>query len=545
MSTPLKVDAWSAALAGHPDSDFARYVTSGLRYGFHIGVNSTRDLKGAKANMLSARQNPAVIDDYIQKEVGLGNILGPFLKGTLEGVHINRFGCIQKKHQPGKWRLITDLSYPSGLSVNDAIDPKLCSLTYISVDQVAQKAMSLGVGSLMAKIDIKSAYRLVPVHPSDRHYLGMEWDGREYVDGMLPFGLRSAPKIFTAVADGLEWCIRQAGVDNVFHYLDDYIVLGQPDSDQCKLYLDILERICTLLGVPLAPEKKDGPTWRIIFLGIIIDTQKGELSLPQHKLDRLLAAVELWESKRSCTRRELESLIGTLQHACKVIRPGRSFLRRAIALLSVAKQPYHYIRLNNEFKSDLMWWKTFARGWNGTSIIVRLGQPEVTMVSDASGVWGCGAWSENSWFQMEWDEASREKNISVKELLPIIIAAVVWGPQWKGKSVCARCDNKAVVDVLRSRTSKEKDLMQLLRCLFFLEACHQFQLSSEHIAGVDNELADDLSRNRLSDFRAKTTGMNDSPSLIPSYLLQWLLQPQQNWSSPSWIHQFSTFARRE
>lgn len=111
--------------------------------------------------------------------------------------------------------------------------------------------------------------------------------------------------------------------------------------------------------------------------------------------------------------------------------------------------------------------------------------------------------------------------------------------------MCVKCDNRAVVDVLGSRCSKEKGLMQLLRCLFFLEACHQFQLSSQHIAGVDNDLADDLSRDRLAEFRVKTTGMNGGHSVIPPSLLQWLLQPRQDWSSPTWNQQFATFSRRE
>ena len=92
--------------------------------------------------------------------------------------------------------MITDLSHPSNESINDAIDPQLCSLSYISVDQIARRAMQLGVGAKLAKIDIKSAYRLIPVHPADRCYLGMDWKGRIYIDGMLPFGLCSAPKIF-------------------------------------------------------------------------------------------------------------------------------------------------------------------------------------------------------------------------------------------------------------------------------------------------------------------------------------------------------------
>ena len=123
------------------------------------------------------------------------------------GLYVNRFGVIPKGHNTGKWRLITDLSYPPGQSINDGIDPALCSLSYASVDQVAKVVVEFGKGALMAKIDIESAYRLVPVHHHDHPLQEMEWQGNLYVDPMLPFGLRSAPKIFNAVADGLEWYV--------------------------------------------------------------------------------------------------------------------------------------------------------------------------------------------------------------------------------------------------------------------------------------------------------------------------------------------------
>ena len=116
--------------------------------------------------------------------------------------------------------------------------------------------MQLGKGSLLAKIDIKSAYRLIPVHPKDRQYLGMLWNGNLYIDAMLPFGLRSVPKIFTALADALEWCIAQKGVEHIFHYLDDFLVMGPPRSSLCQEYLSILETLCAHLGVPLTPEEK-------------------------------------------------------------------------------------------------------------------------------------------------------------------------------------------------------------------------------------------------------------------------------------------------
>lgn len=93
----------------------------------------------------------------------------------------------------GKWRLITDLSSPHGQSVNGGIDPTLCSLTYITVDNMAGIIAKLGKGTMMAKIDIESAYQLVPVHPEDRPLQAVQY---VFIDVRLPFGLRSAPKMW-------------------------------------------------------------------------------------------------------------------------------------------------------------------------------------------------------------------------------------------------------------------------------------------------------------------------------------------------------------
>ena len=289
----------------------------------------------------------------------------------------------------------------------------------------------------------------------------------------------------------------------------------------------------------------EGPSSILTILGIEIDTIAGVLRLPADKLQRLLSTVEAWLHRKSCTRKELESLIGTLQHACTVIRPGRSFLQRAIALLGMAKQPFNHIRLNKEFQADLLWWKTFATHWNGTALILAPNQPHpIVVTSDASGTWGCGAWCDQQWFQLKWDSSSREKQIAVKELIPVVIAAAIWGHQWSGRRVLSNCDNQAVVAVINSRYSKEKDLMQLLRCLFFLEATSQFHLVAVHLPGVLNDCADDLSRNRLPSFRMKRPQAAQLPSPLPPSLLQWLLHPDLNWTSPSWTQQFSSFVKR-
>lgn len=101
--------------------------------------------------------------------------------------------------------MIVDLSSLTEVSVNDGIQTELCSLCYTSVDAVAERVLVVGTGTLMAKMDIKKAYRTVPVQPADRWLLGMRWGGKVFVDKTLPFGLRSAPLIFSAVADALAW----------------------------------------------------------------------------------------------------------------------------------------------------------------------------------------------------------------------------------------------------------------------------------------------------------------------------------------------------
>ena len=158
-------------------------------------------LKSAKKNMKSAYDYMEIVSDYLATEMAKGRVAGPFPPSVVLNAHVSRFGVIPKSHQPNKWRLIVDLSHPHRNSVNDGIQKDLCSMAYVSVDDAIREIITLGRGTLLAKIDIKSAFRLLPVHPADRHLLAMEWQGSLFIDTCLPFGLRSAPKLFNVMAD--------------------------------------------------------------------------------------------------------------------------------------------------------------------------------------------------------------------------------------------------------------------------------------------------------------------------------------------------------
>ena len=144
----------------------------------------------------------------------------PFTSMPLPNLHISSFGVISKKGQPGKWRLVVDLSSPQGASVNDGVSSDEFSMHYIKLDQIISMIAKHGSGALMAKFDVEAAYRNIAVHPEDRYLLGMKWRGQFFVDLALPFGLRSAPHIFNSVAELVEWIIRNKhNVPDLLHYL--------------------------------------------------------------------------------------------------------------------------------------------------------------------------------------------------------------------------------------------------------------------------------------------------------------------------------------
>ena len=96
------------------------------------------------------------------------------------------------------------------------------------------------------------------------------------MDCALPFGLRSAPKIFSAVADMIAWALHCAGVQYQLHYLDDFLFMAAPDMQEGQQLLDRASRTLQHLGVPVAFHKTEGPATVVTFLGILIDTQSFE-----------------------------------------------------------------------------------------------------------------------------------------------------------------------------------------------------------------------------------------------------------------------------
>ena len=260
----------------------------------------------------------------------------------------------------------------------------------------------------------------------------MRWRDQIYTDYCIPFGLQSAPKLFNILADLLAWIAQNAGVSYLIHYLDDYLTMGPPASTVCQCNVNTFVSLCAELGVPLATDKLEGPSTSLSFLGIVLDTNRMEIRLPSDKLARIQELLKTWLPRKKVRKKQILSLVGTLQHATKVVRPGRAFLSRMYSTAAKLREMYFITRLNKAFRSDLFWWHAFLQSWNGLSILRHpsiSSHPECYAQTDASGTWGCAAVLGSQWLQWQWPPEWYETGIMAKELVPIIFTCIVWGPR--------------------------------------------------------------------------------------------------------------------
>ena len=239
--SPLNLNSFSRYLACHPDRQWSDSLLWGIRNGVDIGYQGVRKTVWS-GNWKSALDNGSVVRDYLATEVALGRKAGPFNQPLFATYVGSPMGIVIKKHSDSvKYRIIHDLSWPPGDSVNDHIDPDLYRCIYASFDQAVSLIKKHGVGTLMAKLDLADAFKHILVWPEDWPLLCSSWDTVQadgsilrqyYVDLFLPFGLCSSLAIFNHYANMLEFAMWANGMQDLLHYLDDYFMAGPADMGE-------------------------------------------------------------------------------------------------------------------------------------------------------------------------------------------------------------------------------------------------------------------------------------------------------------------------
>ena len=373
----------------------------------------------------------------------------------------------------------------------------------------------------MSKTDVQSAFRIMPIHRSDYHLLGFSWEGEYYYDKAVPFGASSSCRLFEATSKALEWiAITKLGCMAVVHILDEFLFLNSTKQG-CMHDLNAFLTLCKDIGVPIAVDKTVAACTSITFMGICLNSDQMQASLPDDKMLKCRELLQLYSRKDSCTLRELQSLLGYLNFCCSIITCGRAFLRRLTNRTIGIQKPFHHIRLNREVKSDLCVWLSFLDQYNGKSMFLNerfLSSRALALYTDSAQSIGYGAIYSTKWLYGVFPSSWHSFNITFLELYPIVLAVNLWGSLWKNHCILFLTDNEALTFIINRQSSKDTDILKLVRCLVL--ACHHYNIlfQAKHIRGQNNVLADALSRQKLDKFKQLSPHSSPTPTQVPSYL---------------------------
>ena len=156
-------------------------------------------------------------------------------------------------------------------------------------------------------------------------------------------------------------------------------------------------------------------------LGILVDTVQCTVSIPQDKLYSIKQLCHSWSRKSTCTKKELQSLLGSLLYAAKCIKYDRVFLNRILNLLR-SNYNVKKIVINFDFK-DLNWFNTFLPVFNGASFFQYTPSKTVRLDACPSGL---GAIYDSQVYVMTLPTSWRDRNIAQLEMINILVALKVW-----------------------------------------------------------------------------------------------------------------------
>lgn len=506
----------------YPFREIAEELLTGFKEGFRLQYVGPR-IPTMSKNLSSASTHPDQLRIKLEKEIELGRILGPFNSRPISNLIVSPIGVLPKPEGP--WRLITHLSYPTNESINDFIDPTKCSVHYSSIDEAADMIMRLGTACLCAKCDIKSAFRLMPVHPGDFSLLGYHFQDKFYVDKCLPMGCSISCSLFEKFSTFLEWSLRnRSGMNSVVHYLDDFLFAGSSETGDCKKLMEQFYLLCETLGVPLAKEKTEGPTTSLVFLGMEINTREMSIKIPQEKVKKLNELLQMFLHSSKVTLKEMQSLVGLLNFCSRAVRSSRAFNRRFYDSMIGISKAHHFIKLNTHLIEDIEMWIYFLKNFNGVCLFhdVKWSTNEyLELYTDSAGCseLGCGAYFQGHWVFYSWPHlwgtSTIMNDITFLELVPIVLALFIWGRHLQEKKILFHTDNKALVSIINKQSSKSKHVMSFLRKLVLLSMQFNFQFRAQHIEGVFNNIADAISRKQWSRFRVAAPEADIFPEIVP------------------------------
>jgi hypothetical protein len=390
-----------------------------------------------------------------------------------------------------------------------------------------------------ASLDLKDAYFHVPIKESFRKFLRFVVQGRVYQFRALPFGLATAPRVFTKLINQVAKRLHREGIR--FHfYLDDWLILGQ-SKEQVQAHVHRVVQLCQELGLVINMEKSELiPSQCFTYIGVHFNTVTNKCYVPEKRILETLGRVECLLNKGSAPAKEVLQVLGHLAAAEKLTQTGRIHTR------GLQRDLYHCWRypqsqyrttvvLSSQAVEDLQWWLQSGTMHQG----VDLGKfiPQVQLFTDASLLqWGACLLSGEA-VSRDWGPDWVHKSINVLELQAVLQAVQHFQEQLSGKKVLIVCDNTtAVYYINKQGGTRNPALLQLTRQLLRWAEQYQVSLRARHIPGRLNVLADGLSRTN----QILPTEWSLNPSILHRLWQVWH-QPQVDLFATRHNHKLSVY----
>ena len=464
---------------------------NGILHGFDI-IEPTANLTETFVKNHKSILLPEIridIDNIIKDEISEGNYVICNQKPTI----VSALGVVPKSD--GGWRLIHDCSLPTDTGLNSH-SPQFEHYSYESLDDAVAL---LSKGYYMAKVDIRHAYRCIPISTQSCRATGMHWtfqDGRSVFmyDCKLPFGARASPTIFHRVSQAIKRMMARRGYSNVIAYQDDYLIVGK-NYEECFRAWTALITLLGELGLPVNHKKLVSPTTCITFLGIQLDTEQCKISLPDEKLDVIRTTVADFLQKRRATKQQLQSLAGRLSFAARAVRGARFFLRRLFTAIAGLKRQHHKVRLRGAIRGDILWWHKFLVEFNGETAFIDV--TNVTSILTDACLFAGGAFYKGDMYYTVWSaDYSNIQNycINYKEAMIATLAVKRWAPSLKDKYVYIYTDNQCTAAIINKCSCRCEVIMQSMREMFWCSVRHNFVIRACYMPGFLQSIPDAISR---------------------------------------------------
>lgn len=505
LPSALRLDRWEARLCRYHDREICFF----LRFGWPLGYHKDEPPVSVPENHSSANQYEQHIEGFIAEELAHSALVGPFSDHPFTPWTRISPLMTRPKKDSAKRRVIVDMSFPEGSAVNDGINISSIygsdtTYTLPSINNLTTKLQTIGKPAWMWKADLSRAYRQLRIDPIETPLLGLSINSQVYLDLCPSFGCRSSSGACQRVSAAVSYLMAQQGF-TIFAFLDDYAGIEETQQQAIDAYHYFIH-LTSDLGLVLAIDKCAGPKQSMQWLGYDVDTVQMTVSIPEAKMQQLLAECQLWSAKVKASKGMIQSIVGKLIYVATCVKHARKFTARILSTLRyMTSTNQKWTTLDAQFKADIAWFLQYAQSANGVSLL----NPSFCCfyIECDSSLTGGGGNSSLAYYSWHYSQEHVKKYTAIHQLeaVNLLVAYRTLCPPigTQGYRITMVTDNISSAYALTTGRTKDNVLAACSRELWLEAARADHDIHIIHKHGDQIPLADALSRASMDRSKAQ------------------------------------------